>query len=119
MPADFTWNGPAVKARIEREMRRRLAASAILVSNRAKELVSSAYPPASSPGEPPAKRTGHLRRSIATEPGVGLTYRVGTSVFYGRVLELGGSQLAARPWLRPALMQSRPRIEAILGAPIV
>lgn len=115
---DFRWHGDAVRARIEAELKRRLHSSVILVSNRAKELVSTAYPPASSPGEPPAKRTGHLRRNIATEV-VGLTGRVGTGLVYARHLELGTTHIQPRPWLRPALMQSRQKIEAILGAPIL
>lgn len=116
--SDLRWHGPEVKARIEAELKRRLSASCILVSNKAKESVSTAYPPASSPGEPPAKRTGHLRRSIAFEVD-GLVGRVGTGLVYARHLELGTSRIAPRPWLRPALAQSRRRIEAILGAPIV
>lgn len=115
----FQWHGNAIMVQVKTATKQRLKASAIVVANRAKELISTAYPPASSPGEPPAKRSGHLRRSVATEPGDGLTYRVGTGVWYGRRLELGDSGVEARPWLRPALMQSQQKIEAILGAPIV
>jgi hypothetical protein len=114
----FVDHSAAVKARIVAEMTRRLERSCILVENRAKEIVSSAYPPASSPGEPPAKRTGHLRRNIAHEV-VGLTGRVGSNLSYSRHLELGTMHIAPRPWLRPALLHSQQRIEAILGAPIV
>jgi hypothetical protein len=104
----------AVRARILAEMNRRLDRSAITVVNEAKQSLSVAFPPSSSRGEPPAKRTGRLRASVAWEPGPPLTRRVGTNVFYGRIWELDG-----RPWLRPALLKSAQRIEAILGAPIV
>lgn len=114
----FVDHSAVVKARIEQAIHRRLEAAGIVVANRAKESLSAAFPPASSPGEPPAKRTGRLRASVATER-VGMTERVGTNVFYGKILEQGGHTIAARPWLRPALLHSQPRIQAILGAPIV
>lgn len=116
------WHGAIIAARIEAELNRRLARSAVRVANRAKELVSTPYPPASSPGEPPARRSGHLRRSIATEPGERLTYRIGTNVFYGRLLEQGyqgNFTIAARPWLRRAFMECQPQIQSIMNAPIL
>lgn len=69
----------------------------------------------SKPGEPPHKQHGHLRRSVAREV-LGLVGRVGTSLKYGRWLELGTSKVAARPWLRRALAETRDQIKAILSA---
>lgn len=70
----------------------------------------------SKPGEPPKKVTGFLQRSI--------TYamerdrqaaRVGTNLEYGAVLELGGVNVAPRPYLRSTLIEESERINQILG----
>ncbi len=141
MAGAMKWNGPQMQARIEAEMKRRLAASGIVVQNHAKELVSiegaggsraqrnskgqfikgtgsaklryGANP--SSPGDPPHKQTGRLLGSIATEPG-GMIQRVGTNLKYGRWLELGTTKMAARPWLRRALNERLDAIRRLLTA---
>jgi HK97 gp10 family phage protein len=70
----------------------------------------------SQPGDPPHKQTGHLRRSVAHEvDATSLTARVGTNVRYGRFLELGTSNMEARPWLRRALNEMMPQIKAMLA----
>lgn len=107
--------------RYEREMRatfrRRITAAAIVVRDAAKASLSTAGPPASAPGQPPHLRTGRLKTSIAyevTESSRGVEARVGTNVQYALHLELGTSRMAARPFLRPALANSRAAIERIL-----
>lgn len=134
----------AIMNRLRREMDRRLKACAILVANHAKLLINidgtgraaSGYTSKyhghtrrvrkgaiiyganpSRPGQPPHKQTGHLQSSIAWEI-EGLVARVGTSVLYGRHLELGTSKMAARPWLRRALREKEAEIIAIISAPI-
>lgn len=73
----------------------------------------------SSPGEPPHKQYGHLRRSVATEvDSATLVGRVGTNLNYGRWLELGTRLMAARPWLRRALRENQARIKSILAEPM-
>lgn len=126
MAGRVEWNGEALKAKIDAEMRRRLAASARLVSNHAKQLVSVAGTTKvkgrrvynsnpSRPGEPPHKQTGQLRRSITQQPVTGkLAQRVGTNIEYGRWLELGTANMAARPWLRRALIEKTGEIRVIL-----
>jgi hypothetical protein len=111
---NFTWRGPQAIALVHGELKKRLYKSVVLVANDAKISLSEAYPPASSPGEPPHRRTGRLRASVAFEVD-GFVGRVGTNVHYGRILELN----RGRPWLRPALMRNYPKIQAILGSPIV
>jgi phage gpG-like protein len=142
-----TWNGDKLTAKIHAEMRRRVRACCRLVEKRAKELVSisgtgirasgvnvrrrdgtvkklrkgstiyGANP--SKPGDPPHKQHGQLRASIsiAVDDLIG---RIGTNLDYGRWLELGARKrnLAARPWLRRALIECMPQIEAILSAPM-
>lgn len=66
------------------------------------------YPPASSPGQPPAQRQQELSQSISGTVRVfqdkkGWVGMFGTSVDYGLYLELGTSEMAPRPFLRPAL----------------
>jgi HK97 gp10 family phage protein len=123
------WYGEQRHAEIQLEMRRRIAAAVRLVLNQARVLVSTpgtrlrkgkakVYGAVrSQPGEPPRKQTGQLRRSIATEV-LGLIGRVGTNLKYGKHLELGTRHMAARPWLRRALAESRAKITAILSRPI-
>ncbi len=73
----------------------------------------------SSPGEPPKVRTGFGRRNILMEfyrPQ--LIARVGpaANADYMAYLELGTATIEPRPWLKPALEQSRAAIEALLTA---
>jgi phage gpG-like protein len=65
---------------------------------------------ASAPGQPPATDTGDLASSVARVDGE-LVAAVGTALGYGRDLEFGTSQMAARPWLLPALEASRAHFE--------
>lgn len=122
------WHGEEAKAIVRAHVVRWLKAACILVSRRAKELLSVAGtgkvagkrvgPIArSQPGEPPRKQTGRLRASVAYEVDESsLVARVGTNVEYGRHLELGTKKgLAARPWLRRAAQEMRGRVEAAIG----
>lgn len=71
----------------------------------------------SKPGEPPHKQKGDLRASVTHErDGSRLLFRVGTNKEYGRWLELGTANMAARPWLRRALIDQARRIRNILIA---
>lgn len=56
---------------------------------------------ASAPGQAPATDTGRLVGSIAFEKTRG-GWAAGTSLDYGKHLELGTLHMAARPWLVPA-----------------
>lgn len=70
----------------------------------------------SKPGQPPNADTGRLHQSIGFEidklKGIG---RVGTNLLYGAYLEFGTKDVAARPWLRPALMSQKFLIEKLFG----
>ncbi len=131
MGTSYKWYGESIRAKIEAEMKRRLLACAVALANRAKVLLNvegtgrgkgrgaglvyGANP--SHPGEPPHKQRGRLLSSIAWEL-TGMVSRVGTNVKYGRWLELGTKHVAARPWLRRALLEMRAAIRAILSRPI-
>lgn len=125
MASKMTWHGDVFRAEVKAEMGRRLNVAAVLVSNRAKQLISTdgtgvgdngnliygANP--STPGSPPNVQHGRLRGSVAWEIVNGVA-RVGTNVKYGRWLELGTAKMAARPWLRRALLEMKSKIQAAL-----
>jgi phage gpG-like protein len=141
MAGTVDWHPETANRKIRSWAVRSLEAAAIVVENKAKELVSvagtgmavkgggivphtggrgkhihGAFP--SSPGEPPRKQTGHLRRSITHEVDrSNLVARIGTNVVYGRYLELGCRNLLPRPWLRRAFAESAPVVRRILSRP--
>ncbi len=68
---------------------------------------------ASVPGRPPAVDIGLLRASIThevTREAGEIIGRVGTHVEYAPYLEFGTSRMAARPFLRPALINNKAAI---------
>ena len=92
-------------------------------------LVTHIWPPSSTPGEPPALRTGGLRGAIDWETGGGKTDRAyvmwgvdasriqpiaGGSINYGSFLEMGTSKMAARPFMRPGTAIVTPTITPTL-----
>lgn len=130
------WYGDEAVDHVRSRIVARLHRAAIVVKNRAKELLSvpgtgRGNGPArrgaggrfvamivrSKPGEPPRKQTGRLRASVAHEvDGASLTARVGTNVEYGRHLELGTKRgLRPRPWLRRALAEMQSRVLQLLA----
>lgn len=148
MPHRLNWDDEAFRAKVRQTMVRRVTASAIIVEDHAKRLISKAGTASaittgwhkvgkmrtrqfakrkgrlynvlpSEPGEPPHKQYGHLRRSVTHERvGDRLAARTGTNLKYGRWLELGTAYMAARPWLRRALLDQSRRIRRILIAKI-
>lgn len=136
MAGKVKWDGDAFKAKIEKQMRRRLETCANIglkdavrslnidgtgkVTEKVKgrkqtRLVYGANP--SKPGEPPHKQYGTLIESVAYEV-LSRVARIGTSLKYGRYLELGTSRMAARPWLRPMLSRNIDKFRAILTKPM-
>ena len=71
---------------------------------------------ASSPGEPPAERTGALLRSLRRQRMGLLTYRVGTELDYGRYLEYGTERIEARPWLRSSIFENTRKLTALIAS---
>ena len=72
----------------------------------------------SASGEPPFVQTGHLRRSITFDSPNDTTRRVGSTLkaegsaehSYAFYMEMGTGKMAARPYLRPALLRNRKAI---------
>jgi len=105
----LVWNAAALaeffrspSAPIARDLFRR----GLAVESEAKRLLNTSFPPPSSPGEPPHKRSARLQTSISTrlgEDAEGIYVDIGTAVEYGEYLEFGTARMEARPFLRPAL----------------
>lgn len=79
-------------------------------------------PTPSAPGSPPSLVSGALRRSIQVEgpaPTGPISWagRVGPTMEYGRIQELGGTagnaELPSRPYLSPAFDEAMPEIAEI------
>jgi len=67
---------------------------------------------AAADGYPPNTDTGNLVRNIFVEARDNQDVYVGTTVIYGKYLELG--TLHPKPWLNPALEQNRNRISKLI-----
>lgn len=79
---------------------------------------------ASAPGEPPALRSGDLRRRWEPLPtgemtGSGKVYTPGihTDVKYAPLLQDGTSKMAARPFEEPIKQEAWPEVKAIYEQP--
>lgn len=85
---------------------------------------SSSKYTASAPGEPPAVRSGDLRRSwrqkTASEgTGKGLTVKpaITTDVKYAPILDDGSGKMTSRPIEEPVIEAAKPRIKQIYSEP--
>jgi phage gpG-like protein len=115
------WYGDQIIGDINKEMASRLPLAGAVVVGKTKRLLGVQGRPAkgggkathSKPGEPPRWQTKALRQSITQESVSSTVERVGTNVKYAKKLEMGIG-LAARPYLRPALAQSKKKIISIL-----
>ena len=67
----------------------------------------------SSPGQPPAVVTGNLKNSITVKKIKVLSYVLNVGAEYGLPLEFGTRHMAARPFIRPAVMRFPGRLERI------
>lgn len=62
-------------------------------------------------------KTGHLRRSIYAKVGEWVA-EVGADAAYAMAVEFGTRYMRARPFLFPAVQESLPRLESIVGEAI-
>lgn len=134
---DIKWYGEKVFTEATDENVKAMSKAAIYLTNDVKNnfILQGSYREygkghySSAPGEPPAIDTGTLRASIihdVSRSSKEVTGRVGvdedyvaahagagTDVRYGLYLELGTANMAARPFLRPALIRCQRVVEDI------
>ena len=102
----------------------RLTEATTFLHDHIQESVAILYPPSSSPGDPPHRRTGKLYRGIKAKPverrGLELVGAVGVSIAevpYAGELEFGLGKKKPRPYLRPGLANSAFTIRQIMTEP--
>lgn len=118
------WRAPQVQERIRRGVQRGLLAAGEEVRDEVLRLIlhtpktghlyrrRGAVHQASAPGEAPASDTGTLvsRITVDTSDLSALVVRVGAHTNYAAYLEFGTRRMAARPFMRPALLGKTQRI---------
>ncbi len=129
--ARMTWNGFRITAGVQAAIMRGLIAAANDVRNTAVDSIISGPKTgeiyyrrgvahqASAPGEPPANDLGNLANSInlrIDQPR--MVVFVNASAKYAPALEYGTRKMAARPYLRPALMEHVASINARVAAEV-
>lgn len=125
MPVRF--NPTEVATRVREAARRGLVKSTEAVRNEAISLILNTPKTgrvyyrrgvehvASAPGEAPASDTGRLVNSIRTVYDFSsMTGQVVVSAAYGAHLEFGTQKMAPRPFLRPALANTRAQVRRIM-----
>lgn len=130
--AKLKWKGEEAMRIIRRAAENGTRDAAIIVQAKWKDLIGKAGKGrvyikksgrvhiASAPGDPPAKDTGDLGRSIQVDlSGVGERNpraRIGSNQEKARYMELGTRHIAPRPSALPALRQSKKRVLQAMDA---
>lgn len=116
MPSKFVWTGDKWLIEQRSAVLRNLRRAAIHCSNEIKKTLNeSSYPPASSPNDPPAVRTGILKNSVQwTVDDTALVARIGSNLEYARFLEFGTSKMEPRPGFRLTYEEQKERLREIL-----
>ena len=111
-----------------KELRKLVQRSALLVEGEAKKSIASGKPTgktykrggithtASAAGQPPATDTGFLVSQITTSvktEGTKVVGQIVASAPYAKPLEFGTTNMAARPFMQPALEKNRAKIDKI------
>jgi hypothetical protein len=117
------WNADRIAANLRARMARNAERAGKHLVAAAKRKLAVQGPPPSAPGSPPAKESGALQASVIATVTIGggpggrstVTLVVGTPLDYGLILEVGGSQVAARPWLRPTLAEEGRAVARIMA----
>jgi hypothetical protein len=116
------WNADRIAANLRARMARNAERAGKHLVAAAKRKLAVQGPPPSAPGSPPARESGALQASVIATVTIGgglggrdsITLVVGTPLEYGYILEVGGSQVAARPWLRPTLAEEGHAVARIM-----
>lgn len=117
MASRLTWNGPAAQSYVHRKAVADITRVVKAIADRARQLVSTPGPEPSAPGQPPHAQTWALHHGINYEVDEHTkAWRVGTNAPEGLFTEMGTRNMAARPWLRPAMAEVIPQMNSILGS---
>lgn len=116
MPASLQFKKAAIIAAEREAAQRGLVKAAQLLIRDVRQAINREFPPASSPGEYPAKRTGNLRKEIEYWEGE-LVVEVGATedADYWSDLEYGTSVMAPRPFFRPRFAAKKKEMEQVAG----
>lgn len=117
MPANNRLNVSAFMERVRSITAASFDATRQEADDALKESISEAYPPASSPGNPPHRRTGALVegvQSIVIEDADGVEMQQGSSRDGGdpnvpQYLEEGTSKMEPRPFVKPIADEFGPK----------
>ena len=122
------WNGEGVMDEVDAMVSERLDKAAIMVQTTARKSIRAPKTGPKGPkakrsvaGEAPASQHGGsgLLGSVEYDSPSQLTRRIGTALDYGLYLEMGaanmktGAILYPRPWLEPALIANKKKIERL------
>ena len=110
---DLKWEQPRVERNVFNAIRRNARAAGRHVRDEMRKQVSqTGGRRGSSPGSPPLRRTGLLRKEIkhavsARQNRKQVTIKIGPTfrAFYGRFLQFGTKYSAARPFVDTSVMQ--------------
>ncbi len=109
--ARTTWEGPKIEAQTYDAVEAALLAAGSEVQTQMQRNIAAKKGP-SAPGEFPGYDTRNLTLSVTTERMAPDRVRMGSPVFYGRLLEYGTSKMAARPWVVRSFMMAKERAKA-------
>lgn len=107
--ASFRWTGGRAPWIVRNAVADGMERAAIRVKRAIRAKINIPYPPASSPGDPPHRRTGTLRREIDYWVNrQTLIIKIGPSVdaAYGIGLEFGTVKMEARPFINVTVKEN-------------
>ena len=105
------WSGDEFIAAVEEKLVENLAAAGEIVADYMRASVATPYPPSSSWGNPPHKRTGGLQSSITSEVDAGdLTVAVGAPGMVAYWLETGTVKMKPRPFVGRSLWKNKQAV---------
>lgn len=110
---EFKWKGGIINQKMHQAIGEAMDSQGSRLVWRIRRVLNTPYPPASTPGNPPHKRTGTLRKSVYHEVNrrrLSLRIKIDKVAFYWIFLEYGTRNMEARPFLGVTFDAMRPTI---------